>query len=264
MGNPWDTCSVRRILTNPRYCGEVIFNQTTRRLKAKIVVNPAPLWVHCTSALDPMVSRETFEAAQSVRRLRAEGPAKEDILHELRAILTKHGRITEALCRKHSLLKKEWITKHFGSFLGACGAAALPPRYTSGGALENMSIRFRIAVLITDVAAQAREAGATVQHTGVWNILRINQAITVKITLASNRCFSDGLRRWRVPLSCGARSDFVLCGLLDLANEEVSTYLLLAPTTIGKASLLLSAKKLPRYVGNSFSTLQEVFGLPKA
>lgn len=264
MGNPWDTCSVRRILINPRYCGEIVFNQTTRRLKETVTANPAQLWVHCTDALEPMIDRRTFDAAQAIRLHRAEGPSKDLMLQKIRAIFKKHNRISEALCRSQRVLRKEAILKRFGSFLGACAAAGLPSRFTLGGALDNMSIRIRIQALIAEVSIRAHEAGATIQHTSVWNILRINESITVKVAIASNRCFSDGLRRWRVPLSCGARSDFILCGLMDRSNEEVSTYLLLDPTTIGKSSLLLSAKKLSQYADNSFCTLQEIFGLPSA
>lgn len=264
MGKPWDTCSVRRILINPRYCGEVVFNQTTRRLKAKVAANPMQDWVRCVDALEPMVDRATFEAAQAIRRERAEGPSEQVMLDRIRAIYKKHRRITEPLCRGYSVLRKDAINKRFGSFLGACAAADLPPSFTPSGALDNMSIRIRIQALISKVARCANEAGATLRHTGVWNVFTINGTLTVKVTLASNRSFDDGLRRWRVPLSCGAASDFVLCGLLDEANQDVLIYLLLAPATINKGSLLLSARRLPGYADNSFPSVRAVFGLAGA
>lgn len=262
MGKPWDTCSVRRILINPRYCGEVVFNQTTRRLKAKVAANPMQAWVRCVDALEAMVDRATFDAAQTIRRERAEGPSEQAMLDRIRAIDKKHQRITEPLCRGHSVLRKDAITKRFGSFLGACAAAGLPARHTSSGALDNMSIRIRIQALSLEVEHRSREAGATVRHTSVWNVLSLNNTITVKVTLASNRSFSDGQRRWRVPISCGAKADYVLCGLLDETNEDILCYLLLATAAVSKASLLLSKKKLANYADYTFSALSELFAYP--
>jgi len=261
LGKPWDAASVRRILINSRYCGEVIFNQTTRRLRSKVLANPKQEWVHCAEALAPMVTREMFESAQCIRRRRAEGPSRVEMLAAIRRIFNERGYINQVLCQTDPVLGKFFIKKNFGSYIRAFGAAELPWQYTTHGALEIRSMRIRIEALISEVGILVTQAGGEVDHTNVWNVLRLNNCVTVKISLSSNRTFDDGARRWRVPLSCGAQSDFVLCGLLDHCNDKVSHYLLLSPAAINKASLLLSAKKLSRYAEQCFPDLAQVFGV---
>lgn len=235
LGKPWDAASVRRILINPRYCGEVIFNQTTRRLRSKVLANPKQEWVHCADALEPMVTRDIFERAQYIRRRRAEGPSRDEMLTAIQRIFKDHDQINQVLCQADPVLGKFFIKKNFGSYIRAFGAAEVPLKYTTHGALEIRSMRIRIEALIAEVHALVMQVEGTVNHTNVWNVLRLNNSVTVKISLSSNRTFADGARRWRVPLSCGARSDFVLCGLLDQCNDKVSHYFYHQQTSIKRA-----------------------------
>lgn len=261
MEKPWDCCSVRRILTNPRYCGEIVYNQTTRRLKSKVANNPEEQWIHCTTALEPIVDRSVFDAAQAIRRRRHDGPDRDQVLEQIREIFALHGTISEAICRASTLPGRVYILRLFGSYVAAYAAAGLPPQYTPTGALGVRSMHVMTDALIAKVSALAIQGGATVQRTPVWNVLRLNGSCDVKVSIASRRYCDDGMRRWRVPLSCGASADFVLCGLMDDRNQCIESYLLLAPSTMVKTSLLLSRRRLAQYAQANFATLDEVFGL---
>ncbi|MYN04541.1 recombinase family protein [Pseudoduganella sp. DS3] len=264
LGNHWDPVDVRRILINPRYCGELIFNQTTRRLRSKVAANPEEDWVHCKNALEPMVSRELFEAAMSIRRRRAAGPEREKVLAQIREVFQQHGTINAKLCNASPLPKKNTMYRMFGTYMNAFAAAGLPTENTSTGALALRSVRILIDSLIIDVLSLATRAGAKAVRTSVWNVLRLNGRLSVKVSVASYRRCEDGCRRWRVPLTCGAHADFVICGLMDSANREIECYLHLATADISKDSLLLSRKKLSRYKDCCYLTLDEIFGLPES
>ncbi|MBB3122203.1 recombinase family protein [Pseudoduganella violacea] len=261
MGRPWDTATVRRILTSPRYCGEIVFNQTTRRLRSKAIPNPEQLWVRCTEAITPMVSQATFALAQQIRKRRAEGPDREAVLAQLRAVFARHGKINAALCRTSSLPGKVWIRRLFGSYVQAYVAAGLPLQHTASGALGILSMHQHVDALLAAVTAHARQAGATIQRTEVWNVVRFNDALSVKVSVASYRRCPDAWRRWRIPLNSGAPADFVLCGLMDLENQNIDRYLLLSPAAYRKDSLYLRADKLDHYRSNCFSQLDDLFGL---
>jgi DNA invertase Pin-like site-specific DNA recombinase len=263
MGKPWDNCTVRRILTNPRYCGEIIYNQTTRRLKSRVTNNPECQWIRCANALAPIVDRGTFDRAQAIRWRRRHGPERDQVLEKIRAIFNEHGTISESICRKSALPGRDYILRLFGSYVGAYAAAGLPPQFTSTGALGNRSMHVMTDALIAEVSTLALHAGATVRRTHVWNVLRLNENLDVKVSIASRRYCDDGMRRWRVPLTCGARADFVLCGLMDDANRAVESYLLLAPLAVKKASLLLSRRRLALYTDAHFAALEQVFGLDR-
>jgi len=261
LGKPWDASSVRRILINARYCGEVIFNQTTRRLRSKVISNRKEDWVHCENALEPMVDRGTYEAAQIIRRRRASGPERETVLAQIRQVFSLHGTINAKICNHSPLPKKNTIYRLFGSYVNAFAAANLPAEYTTKGSLSLRSTRILINALIEDVTQKATLAGAEVVRTSVWNVLRFNDTLSVKVSVASYRRCEDGSRRWRVPLTCGAHADFVICGLMDRENRNIETFLHLGAASIGKDSLLISRKKLGLYSHSCFTSLNELFGL---
>jgi len=261
LGHAWDNCTVRRILTNPRYCGEIVYNRTTRRLKGKMQANPQTAWIRCTGAVAPMVDRTTFDQAQEIRRRRATGPDRERVLRKMRAVFKRHGAINAKLCNASALPRRTTILKMFGSYSNAYVAAGLPLPFTERGALGFHRIRAWGDSMLLQVINVAQKAGATLARTAVWNVLLLNNAITVKVSIASTRRFEDGSRRWRVPISCGAKADFVICALMEGHNERIEAFLLFQTSTIGTASLLLSRNTLARYGGQSFRSLDEIFGM---
>jgi DNA invertase Pin-like site-specific DNA recombinase len=261
MGHAWDNCTVRRILTNPRYCGDIVYNQTTRRLKGKMQANPQAAWIRCTGAVVPMVERTTYEQAQEIRRCRAAGPDRERVLRQLRAVFKRHGAINTKLCNASALPRRNTMLKMFGSYSNAYVAAGLPLPYTARGALGFHRIRAWVDSMLLQVIDMTQKGGATAKRTAVWNVLLLNDAITVKVSIASTRQFDDGSRRWRIPITCGAKADFVICALMEEQNEGIEVFLLLQTSTIGTASLFLSRNRLSRYDRQSFRTLGAIFGL---
>jgi DNA invertase Pin-like site-specific DNA recombinase len=103
MGIPWDPASIRRILTSERYCGQIVFNQTTRRMRSRVVRNPEEQWIRCEEAVEPIVSRECFEVARQIRQARAAGPDPESVIECLRTIFFRNGTINMELCKDLSL-----------------------------------------------------------------------------------------------------------------------------------------------------------------
>jgi len=263
MGRPWDNCTVRRILMNPRYCGEVVYNQTTRRLKGKVHANPEQDWIHCADALDPMVERDTFDLARQIRKRRAAGPDREVVLDQLREVFRQKGTINAKLCNAFGLPRRNTILKLFGSYIGAYAAAGLPTQFTAGGALGFRSMHATIDTLVGKAIVCAESAGAKAARTEVWNVLRIDDAVLVKISVASCRRCEDGCRRWRIPLTCGAKADYVICALMNDTNVDIETFLLLSTASDTKSSLLLSRRKLSGYVESAFKSMDEIFGLAR-
>ena len=151
MDNPWDNDTVRRVLTNRRYCGELVFNQTTRRMGKKVGANPEHLWINCDRALEPMVDRPCFDLAQRIRAERAAGPDRAVVLENLRALYRKHGTINIALCRDPSIPGKQTIDNMFGGYVQAYAAAGLPALLTGAGSLGYRTMRVMLESVIFEV-----------------------------------------------------------------------------------------------------------------
>lgn len=261
MGIPWDAASVRRILTNERYSGQMLFNQTTRRMHSKVVKNPKGIWVRCDGALEPIVSRACFDRARIIREERAAGPDRTKVLDSLRALFIQHGTINTEICRRSSIPGRQTMVKLFGGYVKAYAAAGLPALHTTNGALGIRTMRALVEDMLTDVYNLVSRAGGTVRKTSVWNILFLNDTLRLKVSVASCRRYSDMTHRWRIALRSGGDADFLLCALMDAANVDISCFVLFSTTQTTKASLYLSEHTLGRYTEQCFTKIEEIFGL---
>jgi hypothetical protein len=72
------------------------------KLKGKLVNNPPDKWVRTTGALEPIIERALFEAAQAILRERPQGLSQEQKLAPLRRLLRKHGSLSLKLINRSS------------------------------------------------------------------------------------------------------------------------------------------------------------------
>lgn len=261
-GRPWTSAAVRRILINRRYCGDLIYNQTSRRMGADVTPNQASEWICCIGALPAMIDRSLFDRAQEIRQQRASGPEREHILEQLRLLYRRHGTINIALCRRDpSVPGAKTIKDLFGGYLRAYAAAGLPPLGTAKGTLNYRTVRLLAADLLDAVVSYATCAGGSSSTTQWNNILLLNDAVHVKIAVAT--CRHDGIDRfrWRVPLRLAAPADFVLCGLMDRANTGIKQFVLLPINQYSQDSMFLSERGINRLSDSCYDSLEEIFGL---
>lgn len=260
MGIPWDPATVRRILTNERYCGQVFFNKTTRRMRSRAKVNPEDQWICCDRALEPIVTLECFQQARKLRQARAAGPSRATVLAGIQALYAQHGTINTQLCKASTLPGRDTIVRLFGGYVKAYAAAGLPPLRSCGGALGIRTMRIFVEQTLTEVIDKATQAGASVRSSAVWNVLTLNGEINLKVSVASCR-HTDLGDRWRIPMRKGGRADFVLCAVMDPENVGIRYYLLLATADTSRDSMYLSERTLGRHTQNRFESLGAAFGL---
>jgi DNA invertase Pin-like site-specific DNA recombinase len=260
-GRSWTAPAVRRILTNRRYCGDLLYNQTSRRMGGAVTPNQPEVWICCKDALAPMVDRSLFEQAQQIRSQRTSGPQREAVLQQLRAIHQRHGTISIALCRRDPALPADSVIRAlFGTYARAYIAAGLPPARTVTGALGYRSSRIVMADLLAEVARLAASAGGNARDTHRHNFLLLNDAVLVKITVASCRLDAAGHGRWRIPLRLALPADFVLCALLDRDNSRIERYVLLARDRFTHDAMFLSEQHMARVAGACHVNLARMFG----
>ncbi|WP_166454816.1 recombinase family protein [Duganella aquatilis] len=262
-GKPWSATAVRRILVNRRYCGDLVYNQTTRRMGSSVTRNQAALWICCNDALPPIVERPIFEIAQSIREQRAGGFQREAILKQLRAIYERHGTISIALCRRDPTLPGGSVIKAlFGGYLRAYAAAGLPALRTVTGTLNYRNSRLLVADLFAAVRRYATIAGGNASATEWNNVLLLNGAVHVKIAVAACRSDGAGRSRWRVPLRLAMPADFVLCGLMDRSNIRIEHYVLLAQEQFRHDAMFLSEQSMERVAHACYDSLAPIFANP--
>jgi DNA invertase Pin-like site-specific DNA recombinase len=261
-GVPWSAIAVRRILVNPRYCGDLLYNRTTRRMGKAISGNHAADWICCHDALPPIVERTVFERAQEIRRLSARGPQREAVLQQLRTLYERHGTISIQLCRRDPAIPGgHAIVALFGGYLRAYAAAGLPPLGTATGALHHRTSRLLATKLLDEVRRYAVLAGGTVAATAWNNIVLLNGKVLVKVAVAACCRNAAGLSRWRIPLRLAIPADFVLCGLMDPGNKGIVRYVLLSSDWFSHDAMFLTERNRAKVANACHDSLAQVFGL---
>lgn len=127
-GKTWSAPNVHWVLTNERYLGNSVYNRRSRKLKAEIVWNSPDDWVRATYTLDPIISRERWDAVQRYFSRRRTHYEAEALLDQLRALYEREGRVTMRLI--NAAPEMPWarvVWNRFGTLARARELAGLPP-----------------------------------------------------------------------------------------------------------------------------------------
>jgi DNA invertase Pin-like site-specific DNA recombinase len=99
-GGPWQWHHVRQVLRNENYIGNIVWNRQSVKLKGKVVNNPPDQWVRTTGAIEPIIERPLFDAAQAVLFERPTALTQEQKLAPLRRLLRRRGTLSMKLINR--------------------------------------------------------------------------------------------------------------------------------------------------------------------
>ena len=86
-GRPWSRALVRTILSNEKYIGNNVWGRTSFKLKQTHKRNPPEAWIRLDGAFEPLISTETFAAAQTIIEARTFRMSDETMLAKLEQLL---------------------------------------------------------------------------------------------------------------------------------------------------------------------------------
>lgn len=119
-GVRWSGTSVRHILTNQQYCGAVVYNRTTQRLKTKRRINPPDQWIITPDAYTPVISAELWQGAQAAFAGRKRRCTREHMLQRLSVLYEKYNVLTSNLIRcDEESPSPATVAAQFGGLTGA-------------------------------------------------------------------------------------------------------------------------------------------------
>jgi hypothetical protein len=95
----WNYQSIRKLLCHEKYAGTLVWGQYTQKLCSRYVPVSKDKWVIQRDVVEPIVNRETFNAAQEIRMGKALNASDQDLLEKARILLTSHGRVTASRAR---------------------------------------------------------------------------------------------------------------------------------------------------------------------
>lgn len=105
LGRRWRHHTVEHILKSEKYIGNSIWNRNSSKLGGRPVRNSPDIWLRADGALEPIVERSLFDAAQAIFRQRAHQTFRgrprqlsdEEMLDGLRRLFTRHGHLSHRL-----------------------------------------------------------------------------------------------------------------------------------------------------------------------
>jgi len=118
-GSVWDHTDVVRMIEHPRYIGSAVFYQHTGRLGSAPVRTQKKEWIVTPHAHQAIVDAATFAKAQEILQGMNIRKTDEQILQELKSVLTECGKLSPKIINKYSGLNVGLLRGRFGSIRSA-------------------------------------------------------------------------------------------------------------------------------------------------
>lgn len=221
-GLTWNHQSIRTILRNERYTGQIVFNKSTSNLRlgkgdSGRVKNPPIRWVRGKTQYPPIVAPEIFAAANNVKERKAWWYRDDEVLLQpLRSLWNQHGYLSMALIDSAKGLP------NYGTYLRRFGSIKEAYRRIGYQFRPNYmhSEKFRAHHdLISHLAVQLSKAAKRkgFEATWEWRARRLKLPATGwDLGIGIARLFqSRSGSYWAVHTRHSAKPDFLLVAKMD-------------------------------------------------
>ena len=226
---PWTHHRVRAILTNLKYTGAAVYGRRSKRLQTPEIQMPRESWVVVPRAFVPLIDEYTYAAAERTLAARTSRKTNDQLLADLRSMLTTHGKVTA------QLIHDTQGTSSPGSYqlrFGSLSRAYQLIGYEMPVA-ENIGTRSRIQKarrrLIDELHVLFPERISIGKGGLFCSKLQVNQSTTIRVLSCVRFSTERGKTRWRIRSEKGDHRFIRLLALMGPRNEDVERLVLLPP-----------------------------------
>jgi len=224
----WRVHQIRAILSNSRYIGRLIYNQTSGKLLSPNRPNPETDWVIFENAFPPIVPKKQFEAAGEILRARRCALSDEEMLSRLRELAQTSGplRARDINCR--SDMPKSWVYgRRFGTLLRAYALAGVSGSRNFDYVRINHSAAHARCDIVQDIVTAIEASGSQARGHMGHNKIFVDQEWSFSVTAV--RCYKlrSGRFRWRVQFNLLNESDIYVVACMGFHSHNVEAYFLL-------------------------------------
>lgn len=228
FGRSWTRGTVHQVLTNEKYIGNNLYNRTSFKLKQAHRVNPRDKWIRADNAYQPIVDATLFFTAQGIVLARSHRLSDEEMLTKLRAVLSKHGRISGLLIdEEDDAPASSAFRSRFGSLVRAYRLIGYTPEIDYSFLEINQKLRERHATVLREVVAKLREIGAVLIQDEDTGLLTLDGELTVSIVIARHRATDAGFSRWLIRFDAKLMPDITIAVRMAPGNADIKDFYLL-------------------------------------
>lgn len=219
IAKKWSNVQVRQILIAERYLGTCIYNRRSAKLRSPYTLNPRSEWVRREKAFQPLISVRRFRAVQGKDRSRRPTYTDEQLLDNLRSLLSQNGYLTRGSVDTDGPPTAKTYDNRFGSMARAYALIGYDPNARD---FERSSAQARVG-FATEIAQLLESWGHRVVGTPTGSFLTIDERY-VLATRICNRRRENERGYWRIERSNASNVDLVLAALMR-GDERAHIYL---------------------------------------
>lgn len=229
FGNRWHKQSICKMLTNPKYVGDLAFSRTATKMRSPPVNNPRENWVYVPGCFEPIVSRDIWNRAQAIYAKRVTDAEEGQMLGRLRLLLNKHGRLTGPLIdAEEDMLKSQTYRARFGSLLEAYRRVGFGAERRYGVIAMRPQVRSSQRELERAIAGKLSEVADEHSKDPGLPLWQVNGELSIYAAVVP---VSRARRRRRVWAFYGnrkRRSDILVLARLDPESAGIMDYFVFA------------------------------------
>jgi DNA invertase Pin-like site-specific DNA recombinase len=256
FGRAWTRGTVHQVLTNEKYIGNSVYHRTSFKLKRKHVLNPPEMWIRSDHAFEPVVDAALFLKVQEAILARTKRFSDEEMLHALKELWSRHGRISGLLIDEQDAMPSSAAFRNrFGSLIRAYQLIGYTPSTDYSFVEINRYLRGRHPEIVQEVITGLSGIGVSVERDPKTELLILDHELTVSVVLS--RCLRTGAgsSRWMLRFEDGYRPDLTVAVRMDEANQAIKDYYLFPGIDLTEAKLRLAENNHAMLDAYRFETL---------
>jgi DNA invertase Pin-like site-specific DNA recombinase len=231
-GRKWWHQMVWKILTDPKYAGNNVWNRTSQRLGAARLPVPRFKWIIRSAAFEPVVDPRLFTEAQRILGQRTCAKTNEQLLDDLRQLLKMNGKLTTRLLEtSDSAPSYHTCVKRFGSARRAFELASYSYPQSSLATMERCRNKQKIREQLQTQIISMFPNNVTIHHfhskRGNRALLEIDSKLKVSVLIC--RTMSNRKDRWKVDDKYGERRYLCLLGRLRPGTDDLQDLYVVPP-----------------------------------
>ena len=240
FGRSWRRGTIRQLLTNEKYIGNLVWGRISSKLQQGFVRNHPSTWVRRDGAFQPIVDEGLFRRAQNKIAARASRPSDRQLLAILRRLWRKHGELNERLIDEcASAPSASCYRERFGSTLDAFALIGYAPGRNIDFVEDYRRIRQVRSDLIGAIRSGIEERGGSARPDSTTGHLVVDDELALRVEVMRCGRRDGGPPRWRVRLERESRPRLYVLARMDAANGKMRDLYLLPDTEVRQGWLTL-------------------------